>query len=139
MPLALSQAWFVAEADETEHLDLALPLDRDEPERLAPAEVARPLRQASLLMVIRPGTPWLSIREALFTVSPQRSNRYCRWPITPAMTRPKWIPTRMFPPSSAALGPPRSNPRPHRTQFKTGFSTYLEQAAGGHEGVARWS
>lgn len=39
------------------------------------------------------GSPWLSIREAVFTVSPNKQYRGILYPTTPAKTGPVWIPT----------------------------------------------
>lgn len=47
------------------------------------------------LICIRPGSPWLSIREAVFTVSPKRQYLGILTPTTPATTGPLWIPTRI--------------------------------------------
>jgi hypothetical protein len=41
------------------------------------------------------GSPWLSIRDAVFTVSPKRQYLGIFWPTTPATTGPVCIPTRI--------------------------------------------
>ena len=46
------------------------------------------------LQWIRPGGLWLSIREAVLTVSPNRQYRGIFAPTTPATTGPEWIPQR---------------------------------------------
>ncbi|GIL57542.1 hypothetical protein Vafri_12725, partial [Volvox africanus] len=43
---------------------------------------------------IAPGTPVLSMREAVLMVSPKRQNRGMRVPTTPLMAGPLWMPTR---------------------------------------------
>ncbi len=84
--------------------------------------------QAWALRVMAPATPWLSMRDAVLTVSPHRSYRYCRSPITPATTGPKWMPTRR----SHCAGRHRATSiisRAKQTQFKTGFSTWSSRPA----------
>lgn len=43
-----------------------------------------------------PGKPWLSILDAVFTVSPNKQYLGIFWPTTPATTGPVWMPTRIY-------------------------------------------
>ena len=44
--------------------------------------------------LMRPGMPFASISDAVFTASPQTSKVNLCLPTTPEMTGPVWIPTR---------------------------------------------
>lgn len=48
------------------------------------------------LTCIRPGIPWLSIRDAVLTVSPNKQYLGILIPTTPATTGPLWNPTRIW-------------------------------------------